>query len=96
MSTFHLQIPQVNARAWLNLVRLNFRSVEDLELACRVVFGQQSEVLDAVPIAYRDVKLPGKLKFGYYVDGVLLFVTTTSAVIREIMDNYSTKRLSVP
>lgn len=44
----------------------------DLELACRVVFGQQSETFDPAPIAYRDVKISDKLRFGYYVNGMYL------------------------
>ena len=48
------------------------RSVADLELACRVVFGKKSEAFDPAPIAYRDVKIPEKLRFGYYVNGTNL------------------------
>ena len=46
------------------------RSVEDIELACRVAFGQESA--DTAPIPYREVTLPQKLRFGYYVSGALL------------------------
>lgn len=38
-------------------------------MACRVVFGQHIEAFDPAPIAYRDVKVAEKLRFGYYVDG---------------------------
>lgn len=45
------------------------RSVEDLELACRVVFGQPSENYDPPPLPFRTVLLPKKLRFGYYISG---------------------------
>lgn len=45
------------------------RTVEDVELASRIVFGKDSENYDPAPIPYRDVTLPEKLKFGYYVEG---------------------------
>ena len=45
------------------------RTVADIELGCRVVFGQESPDYDPVPIPYRDISLPPKLKFGYYVNG---------------------------
>ena len=47
------------------------RTVEDVELASRIVFGQESENYDPAPIPYRDVTLPQKLKFGYYIEGRL-------------------------
>lgn len=46
------------------------RSVEDIELACRVLFGRTDHSYDDLPpIPYRDVSLPEKLKFGYYKSG---------------------------
>lgn len=53
------------------------RTVEDIELACRVAFALESDNYDPAPIPYRDVTLPEKLKFGYYVSGQLL---TTAAM----------------
>ena len=41
----------------------------DIELSCRVVFGQASENGDVPPVPYRDVKLPQRLRFGYYTFG---------------------------
>lgn len=41
------------------------RSVEDIELASRVVFGRSTNG-SSVPVPYREVKLKQKLKFGYY------------------------------
>ena len=43
------------------------RSVEDIELASRVVFGKSANYSSA-PVLYREVKLELKLKFGYYFD----------------------------
>lgn len=43
------------------------RSIEDLELFCRTVFGQEDPSANkTVPLPFRDVQLPQKLKFGYY------------------------------
>lgn len=48
------------------------RSVQDLELAMRV-FADASEqwarTESLIPMKYQDVKLPKKLKFGYYLTG---------------------------
>jgi Asp-tRNA(Asn)/Glu-tRNA(Gln) amidotransferase A subunit family amidase len=43
------------------------RSVEDIELASRVVFGKSANHSSA-PVLYREVNLERKLKFGYYFD----------------------------
>ncbi|EKM61689.1 uncharacterized protein PHACADRAFT_135578 [Phanerochaete carnosa HHB-10118-sp] len=60
------------------------RSVADIELACRVGFGQQSENYDPAPILYRDIELPEKLKFGYYVnDG---FIKSSPASQRAVLE----------
>ena len=50
------------------------RGVEDLELAARAVIGRRGgdKFYFPVPIPYRDVQLPEKLKFGYYLmDGLV-------------------------
>jgi hypothetical protein len=43
--------------------------VDDLEVACRVSFGISGTSQDIPPVPFRDVKLPPKLKFGYYTSG---------------------------
>ena len=43
--------------------------MEDLELAARLVFGKQGREFDPPPLPYRDVQLPDKLRFGYYLSG---------------------------
>ncbi|KAH0833464.1 amidase signature domain-containing protein [Lanmaoa asiatica] len=45
------------------------RSVRDCELFCRTVFGEQDGAHQNVPIPFRPVDLPSKLKFGYYFSG---------------------------
>ncbi|KAG6372254.1 amidase signature domain-containing protein [Boletus reticuloceps] len=49
----------------------NDRSVRDCELFCRTVFGELDYANQTVPVPFRPVELPGKLKFGYYVSGKL-------------------------
>ncbi len=47
------------------------RSVADLERMARVLFGERGGSQDyfPAPIPYRDVTLPEKLRFGYYLNG---------------------------
>jgi len=50
------------------------RGVEDLEAAARAIIGRRGsdKFYFPVPIPYRDVQLPKKLKFGYYLmDGLV-------------------------
>ncbi|KAJ7646872.1 amidase signature enzyme [Roridomyces roridus] len=48
------------------------RCVEDLELACRVSFGVQQEPREIPQLAFREVTLPKKLRFGYHTsDGIV-------------------------
>ena len=50
------------------------RSIDDLELVCRAVFGHSSYTAEALPpILYRDVTLPQRLRFGYYTSGSLIY-----------------------
>ncbi|KAI0741896.1 amidase signature enzyme [Daedaleopsis nitida] len=43
------------------------RSVEDVELGARLVFGKQGTDYDPAPLPYRDPDMPEKLRFGFYV-----------------------------
>lgn len=48
------------------------RSVADVELIHRVLFDASPKVAETsavVPLAYREVKLPSKLRFGYFLTG---------------------------
>ncbi|GAA99315.1 hypothetical protein E5Q_06010 [Mixia osmundae IAM 14324] len=66
------------------------RSPSDLELVCRVVFDacverRTSRVLTGVmPLPYRDVTLPEKLKLGYYLTDNLC--TTSPACQRAVLE----------
>lgn len=48
------------------------RSVADLERMARVLFGERGSghAYFPAPVPYRDVTLPEKLRFGYYLNGV--------------------------
>ena len=50
------------------------RSVEDIELASRVVFGRSADY-SSVPVPYREVKPEQKLKFGYYFNDGMARIT---------------------
>jgi Asp-tRNA(Asn)/Glu-tRNA(Gln) amidotransferase A subunit family amidase len=45
------------------------RSVKDLVTALKVLSGSSGVDSEVAPLPYREVKLPVKLKFGYYIDG---------------------------
>jgi len=45
------------------------RSVEDLELVCRMGFGVRGNDLNVMPLPFREVQLPKKLRFGYFTTG---------------------------
>jgi amidase len=47
------------------------RSVADIERMARVLFGERGGRQDyfPAPVPYRDVTLPKKLRFGYYLNG---------------------------
>jgi Asp-tRNA(Asn)/Glu-tRNA(Gln) amidotransferase A subunit family amidase len=45
------------------------RSVRDLTLAARVVFGRPDELGVVAPLPFREVELPKRLNFGFYTDG---------------------------
>ena len=47
------------------------RSVRDCELFCRIVFGEHDVAHKTIPVPFRPVELPSKLKFGYYFSGKL-------------------------
>lgn len=44
-------------------------SVDDIELAARIMLGARDPLVDVLPIPFREVTIPKKLRFGYYVDG---------------------------
>lgn len=66
------------------------RSVDDLEVACRVTFGHQGTYCDTAPLPYREINLPPKLKFGYYTsDG---YVKASPACKRAVLETVEALR----
>ncbi|RDX54272.1 amidase signature enzyme [Lentinus brumalis] len=43
------------------------RSVDDVELGARLVFGKQGTEYDPAPLPYRDPDMPNRLRFGFYI-----------------------------
>jgi hypothetical protein len=62
------------------------RSVADLERMARVLFGERGGREDyfPAPVSYRDVTLPEKLRFGYYLNGT----SSVSLINAVLMDMY--------
>ncbi|KAG1738410.1 amidase signature domain-containing protein [Suillus paluster] len=66
------------------------RSVQDCELFCRTIFGQQDPSYTIVPLPYRPVELSAKLRFGYYLSDDM---TQTSPVCqRAVLETVSALR----
>ncbi|KAL6300010.1 amidase [Sparassis latifolia] len=62
------------------------RSVDDVELACRVVFGKGSN-REVSPMPFRDVQIPAKLHFGYYIsDGFIKASPACQRAVRETVE----------
>ena len=62
------------------------RSVEDIEIASRVVFGKFANYSSA-PVPYREVKVGRKLKFGYYFnDGMAQITPACSRAVSETVE----------
>ncbi|KAG8983234.1 hypothetical protein FRB90_006210, partial [Tulasnella sp. 427] len=64
------------------------RSVPDIELASRVIFGKSDLLNEPLPpVPYRDVTLPPKLKFGYYKTDPLIKVSPAcQRAVQETVD----------
>jgi len=54
---------------WKILSHVPSRSVKDLELVSRVIFGAPSTDNSVPPLPFKEVSLPKKMKFGYYTWG---------------------------
>jgi hypothetical protein len=62
------------------------RTVEDIEIASRVMFGKSANYSSA-PVQYREVKLGRELKFGYYFnDGMARITPACSRAISETVE----------
>jgi Asp-tRNA(Asn)/Glu-tRNA(Gln) amidotransferase A subunit family amidase len=66
------------------------RSVGDLELVCRTVFGVQGSDLATPPAPYRDVQLSPKLRFGYYKSDS--YVKASPACVRAVLETVEALR----
>ncbi|TFK71658.1 amidase signature enzyme [Pluteus cervinus] len=67
------------------------RSVKDLELVCKTVFGSQSPINhDVAPLLFREISLQAKLRFGYYTsDG---YVKASPACKRAVLETVAALR----
>ncbi|KAG8855311.1 hypothetical protein FRB96_007109 [Tulasnella sp. 330] len=67
------------------------RSVDDIELACRLIFGQSTKLdIWLPPLPYKEVTIPVKLKFGYYKSDAL--VRASPAVQRAVQETVEALR----
>ncbi|KAG6335864.1 hypothetical protein ID866_3229 [Astraeus odoratus] len=66
------------------------RSVEDCDLFCRTIFGEVDPSHRVVPVPYRPVDLPKKLKFGYYFSDFL--VRSSPATVRAVQETVDALR----
>ncbi|KAG5634768.1 hypothetical protein H0H81_000838 [Sphagnurus paluster] len=66
------------------------RSVEDLKLVSRLVFGVQGNDQNIAPVPYRDVKLAPKLRFGYYTSDN--YVKASPACKRAVLETVEALR----
>ncbi|KAI5121616.1 hypothetical protein M0805_001147 [Coniferiporia weirii] len=66
------------------------RSVEDIELACRVLFGASGPAHELPPLPYRESSLPDKLRFGYYTSD--LFIKASPACKRAVLETVEALR----
>lgn len=66
------------------------RSVRDVELGARVLFGKESRLGDVAPVPFREVEVPQKLKFGYYTsDG---YIKASPACKRAVIETVEALR----
>ncbi|KAJ7093138.1 amidase [Mycena epipterygia] len=65
------------------------RSVDDLEIFCRITFGVQGRNHNLAPILYRQPQLPEKLRFGYYTD---YYIKASPANKRAVLDTVAALR----
>lgn len=62
------------------------RTVEDIEIASRVVFGKSANY-SSTPVPYREVKLGPRLKFGYYFnDGIARITPACRRAVSETVE----------
>ncbi|KAL1941132.1 hypothetical protein VTO73DRAFT_7344 [Trametes versicolor] len=63
------------------------RSVDDIELGARLVFGKMGDDFDPAPLPYRDPQMPAKLRFGFYLsDNFVKPSPACQRAVREAVD----------
>ncbi|THH09917.1 hypothetical protein EW145_g1672 [Phellinidium pouzarii] len=67
------------------------RSVEDVELVCRTIFGAPGPAYELLPtLPYHEAKLPSRLRFGYYTSD--LFIKASPACKRAVLETVEALR----
>ncbi|KAH9888812.1 amidase signature enzyme [Cubamyces lactineus] len=66
------------------------RTVDDIELAARLVFGKQGTEYDPAPLPYREPEMPKKLRFGFYLSDN--FVKPSPACQRAVLETVEALR----
>ncbi|KAH9851937.1 amidase signature enzyme [Lenzites betulinus] len=66
------------------------RTVDDLELAARLVFGKQGSDINPAPLPYRDPKMHAKLRFGFYISDN--FIKASPACQRAVRETVNALR----
>ncbi|KAF8903595.1 amidase signature domain-containing protein [Mucidula mucida] len=66
------------------------RSLTDLHLFCRTIFGLEDPTGIAAPLPYRETQLPTKLKFGYYTSDE--FIKASPANKRAVLETVDALR----
>ncbi|KAG7445163.1 amidase signature enzyme [Guyanagaster necrorhizus] len=90
VSTFGCRGPDPGFEGLIAINGPMARSVEDLKLFCRTLFGMPDAISHVPPMPYREPNLPEKLKFGYYTsDG---FVKSSPANKRAVLETVSALR----
>ncbi|KAF8887396.1 amidase signature domain-containing protein [Infundibulicybe gibba] len=67
-----------------------FSSIEDLDIASRLVFGVSGLMPDIAPVPYREAKLPKVLRFGYYTSDC--YVKASPACQRAVLETVDALR----
>ncbi|KAJ7074358.1 amidase [Mycena amicta] len=65
------------------------RSIDDLEIFCRATFGIPGRSLSVAPVLYREVKVPDKLRFGFYTD---YYIKASPPVKRAVLETVAALR----
>ncbi|KAF8159688.1 amidase [Crassisporium funariophilum] len=66
------------------------RSVKDLEIVSRITFGAPSSNHSIPPLPFREVKLPSKLRFGYYTSDN--YIKASPACKRAVLESVEALR----